>query len=50
MYCLNTKISLTMLCLSGLELYSRLVPLNKVKFSYGTAVRMIIKLNFYKCC
>ena len=26
-YCLNTKIRLTMLCLSGFELYSRWVPL-----------------------
>ena len=26
-YCLNTKIRSTMLCLSGFELYSRLVPL-----------------------
>ena len=27
-YRLNTKIGLTMLCLSGFELYSRWVPLN----------------------
>ena len=26
MYCLNTKIRLTMLCLSGFELYTRCVP------------------------
>ena len=29
MYRLNTKIRLTMLCLSGFELYSRWVPLLK---------------------
>ena len=29
-YCLNTKIRLTMLCLSGFELYSRWVPLRNV--------------------
>ena len=28
MYRLNTRIRLTMLCLSGFELYSRWVPLN----------------------
>ena len=34
-YPLNTKIRLTMLCLSGFELYSRWVPLNS--FSISTA-------------
>ena len=32
-YCLNTKIRLTLLCLSGYELYSRWVPLNSFSFS-----------------
>ena len=31
MYRLNTKIRLTMLCLSGFELYSRWVPLFPLK-------------------
>ena len=30
MYHLNTKIRLTMLCLSGFELYSRWVPLKRL--------------------
>ena len=34
MYRLNTKISLTMLCLSGFELYSRWVPLLKQTYYY----------------
>ena len=33
MYRLNTKIHLTMLCLSGFELYSRWVPLTDPLFS-----------------
>ena len=32
-YPLNTKIRLTMLCLSGFELYSRWVPLNGFSIS-----------------
>ena len=32
-YHLNTKIRLTMLCLSGFELYSRWVPLNSFSIS-----------------
>ena len=32
-YRLNTKIRLTMLCLSGFELYSRWVPLHKSIYS-----------------
>ena len=34
-FCLNTKIRLTMLCLSGFELYSRWVPLYRPPPSFS---------------
>ena len=40
LYRLNIKIHLKMLCLSGFELYSRWVPLNKIESRFK-----VLRLN-----